>query len=149
MILYDHFNVLIKMFCWTGLAPFTDLDGKLRWHIFIFSVVVSSLINISLIVIIVNYQFYELYGSIQTIVNYAFIGTLSLSNLSANIQCYNYKATYRKIIQRITKIERNFNSTFSVKTSFQTVAHSYRLKALIISILYLIALVLQFYESWL
>lgn len=149
MFLYDHFNILFKIFYWTGLAPFPTLDGKVRYSTFIVSVIVSFLINIGVITVLLKFRFYELYGNIETIVNSVFIGSMSISNLSANVQCYHYKSIYKKIIHGIVAMENNFNNKFSEKISFQKFAFSYRLKIFIMSILLCIYFILQFYESWL
>lgn len=148
MFLLNHFNVLLKIFNWTGLAPFPKL-GKAHSCTFIVSVVVSFFINVGVIIVLMKFRFYELYGNIETIVNYVNIGSLSLSNLSANVQCYHYKSIYQKIVHGIVKMENNFNTKFSVKISYQKFANRYRLKVFIISILMCIYFTLQFYESWL
>lgn len=149
MFLLDHFQVLLKIFYWTGLAPFPTLDIKQQCYCHIISTIVSSLINVGYVVASFYFQLYTMYGNIAKIVNYAYVGSLSLSNLSAYIQCYHYKSVYRKIIEQIIKMEKNFNITFSTKSSFKTVSHRYRLEVCSISILLFISFTLQFYEAWL
>lgn len=146
MVLLDHFNVLLKIFHWTGLAPFPSLDEKRQCYIYVVSVIVSSFLNIGLVVASFYFQLYNKYGNIETIINYTFVGSLSLSNLSAYLQCYHYKSVYIKIVHQIIKIENNFKTTFSKKNPFQTIAYRYRLKVFIITLMHLISFVLQFYE---
>lgn len=149
MFLNDNFKILLKIFYWSGLAPFPEIDKEVRCYSFIVSVIVSSLVNVSLIVVSITFQLYKSYGNIATIVNYAFIGTLSLTNLCANVQCYSYKPMYRKIVGQIKKIEKNFTTKFSEKTQFVAATYSYKLKILIISVIFLIVCILELYESWL
>lgn len=147
MFLNDNFKILLKIFYWSGLAPFPEIDKEERCYSFIVSVIISSLVNVSLIVVSITFQFYNSYGNIATIVNYAFIGTLSLTNLCANVQCYSYKPMYRKIVCRIKKIETNFTSKFSEEMQFGAAAYRYKLKILIISVILLIVCILELYES--
>lgn len=149
MILYDHFKIWLRIFYWSGLAPFPKIDEKLRCYPFIFSVLVYLFINISLIVFSMIFKFYDSYGNIATIVNCAYTVSLSLTNICANVQCYNHKAIYRKIIRRIEKIENNFNNKFSKNISFDTLANRYKLQILVVfGFLFIISL-FKFYESWL
>lgn len=147
MFLYDHFNILLKLFYWTGLAPLPSLDRKSRCNCLIFATIVTSFLNISLIAVSLHYRFFESYGNIAIIVNYVYIGSLSLSNISANIQCFIYKLTYGKIIYRIQKIENSFRTKFSETILFQSFAFRYRLKVSIMSVVIFVAFVLLFYES--
>lgn len=153
MFLNDHFNILLKIFYWSGLAPVppvvSQIDKKMRRYGYIVSVIVSSLLNISLIAVSVKFQFYKSYGNIATIVNYAYIGTLSLTNLCANVQCYSYQAIHLKIICRIERIINSFNCKFSEKISVDSVVLRYKLKILLISVILFVTTALKFYESWL
>lgn len=149
MFLCDNFKILLNIFYWCGLAPFPDINKKVRCYSFIISAIVSSLLNISLVAATITFPFYQLYGNIATIVNYAFIGTLALTNLCANVQCYNYRNVYRKMVCRIEKIENNFHAKFAEKISFEAVANRYRLKILIVSVHFLIFCILKAYETWL
>lgn len=149
MFLLDHFNVLLKIFYWTGLAPFPTLDKKRQCYSYIITVIVSSFINIGLVVLSFYFQLYNMYGNIETIVNYAFVGSLSLSNLSANFQCYHYQSVYSKIVYQIIKIENNFKTKFTKRSPFQTIALRYSLEVFFITVLQLISFALQFFELWL
>lgn len=145
----DHFKILFKIFYWVGLAPVTKIDKKMPRCSYIVAVIVSSLLNISLIAVSVNFQLYKSYGNIASIVDYVYIGSLALTNLCANVQCYSYQTMYLKIICRIERIEQNFSSKFSDKISFDSVVLRYRLKILLVSVLLFVYSVLKFYECWL
>lgn len=146
MTLLDHFKVFLNIFYWTGIAPFPPLDRKQISYKFIISVIVLFLINIGLVVSTFIFQIYKSYGNIEIVVNYAFVGSLALSNISASFQCYQYKSVYSQIINQILIMENKLNIKCSQQSAYQTVANQYRLKVFIITTLLFIASSLQLAE---
>lgn len=149
MSLLDYFKILSKIFYFTGLAPVVTLEGKPSKIVFIISMVVSLLLNIGLLVASVNFHSYKRYGNIERIANYAFIGSLVVSNLSANVQCYFYSSVYKKILCQILKTENNFETKFSESIHFQHFASRYKMKIFAVIVLHLIDSTLKFWEAWL
>lgn len=148
MFLLERFKVFLKIFYWTGLAPFPTLSRKQQCYHYMISVLVSSVINIGSVAVPIYFPLYKMYGSIEKIVNYAYVGSLTLSNLSANLQCYHYKSVHSKIINQVIKIENNFKTRFPEKHPFRKVAYRYKLIVLIITVLLLTSFALQFCELW-
>ncbi len=149
MFLLEHFKVLLKIFYWTGLAPFPDLDRKQnQCYPYLIIVLFSSTVNIGFVVTSFHFDSFSMYGNIQRIVNGAFVGSLALSNIVANLQCYRHKLAYDRILYQIMKVESNFNMKFSTNISFRRIVHWYRLKGIVVGTIIFISFILYYIESW-
>lgn len=148
MFLLENFAFFSKIFYCTGLAPFPTSGRTPQRYIFIALIItVSLLTNIGFLVISINFHSYKLYGNIEKIVSYSFVVSLVLSNLSANIQCYYYKAAYGRISGQIFKIENILQTKFSHNINFRRFSLRYKSKVFVITILLIIDYALKFFES--
>lgn len=148
MVTLEKFNPVLRLFKFVGFAPINlkETNMKLNNFINLFPVMLTSVLSLSVTYYLLLHPHFESYGPIHHIINYSSLISLSLIIITANVKCYFYKTTYRNITYQIYQMEKKIYKDFSVKL---TLLNHYRIKVLLIFILFFLSQGLVLYEAWL
>lgn len=150
MLLSRKSNFLLRIFYFIGIAPYakTTKRRNLRSITHFIPTFLSSILSFCLTIFLLIFPHFESLGPIHTIINFSYVWSLFLTIFSANCQCYFYKSIYRRANFRIRQIQKSFRE----KSLTKFVHHfqlRYRLKVLVIFILFFTSQGLVFVEVWL
>lgn len=136
MILLRQSNILLRIFCFMGIAPssqkVTTKNSKISTYFIPF---VSSIISLCLTIFLLFYPHFESLGPIHTIINFSSLMSLFLTNFTANFQSIYYKSVYHKAIYRIRQMENKCDEKRFAKYVIPLECR-YNIKVLVIFILY-------------
>lgn len=150
MSLLEQFNILLNVFCFFGLAPFSSsaIDSKLNNLTSVIIPILSSILSISLTSFLIFFPHLEAFGFINLILTFGSLVSILLTNLAANGQCCRHRSIYENVIDRIEGMESSYKQQFSQKLPVQSFARQYRLKVLLIGILLLTSTAIFMVETW-
>lgn len=150
MTFSGHSNFLLRIFCFIGIAPYARATKKRDSSIIahLLPTLLSTLLSLCLTIFLLIFPHFESLGPVHTIINFSYIWSLFLTILSATCQCHFYRSVYRRLNHRIRKIQNIFRakSTTDVINRLQFL---YRIKILVIFILYFVSQSFVFIEVWL
>lgn len=150
MFFLGHSNVLLRTLYFIGIAPCSKSTKFINLKNFahLIPLLLSSLLSLSLTIFLFIFPHFESAGSIHTIINFSYVASLLLSNLSANCQCLFYKSVYHKTISGIRQIENSYTDKHFTKFIFRF-ERLYKIKILVIFILFFASQGLVFREAYL
>lgn len=150
MLLSRHSNFLLRIFCFIGIAPYvrTTKIPNFRSITHVIPILLSSLLSLCLTIFLLIFPHFESLGPIHTIINFSYVWSLFLTIFSANCQCHFYKSIYLRANFRIRQIQKSYREKSVTKFIYQF-QFRYRIKALIICILFVASQGLVFVEVWL
>lgn len=144
-------NFLLRTFCLIGIAPYSDttkIKNLAKSVARFIPVFLSLLLSLCLTIFLLIFPHFESLGPIHTIINFSYVLSLYLTILSANCQCYFYKSAYHRTKTQIRQIQNGHRSRSWTKFIFQFQIR-YRIKVLLIFILFFASQGLVFLEVWL
>lgn len=143
------FNNFMTVFFYFGLAPFRSgtVHIKLKSKAYLFPVVISSIINVSIAGFSLYFNHSQSFGPINSILTVASLSTGMILNLAANLQCYVHPSLYQNLLYRTNKIESRFREHFTEKLSLSFV-NRYKRKVLLIFSFAIISGLLATYVLW-
>lgn len=142
MVLKEHSNFLLHLFFLIGIAPPLVSPTKAldlpRWQSIkkFIPLFLTASLSLGLTIFLLIFPHLKQLGALHKIINFSYIWSLFFTIFSANFQCYNYVAVYRRVNFRIRKIQKFYRER-SVTRSVQMFQSRYKLKILVIFILYL------------
>lgn len=147
MILFEQFNLLLRIFVLFGLKPVTIKETNLQKCINFIRVAIPSVVYIIITLYLTLYPHLTSYGIISVLIYYASFLPSLLMILTANWECFFKSGSYQIIINLIGKVENLFKEK-TLRLSLQGVAYRYRLKMVLVYSLFVLSQVLLFVEVW-
>lgn len=147
MIFLNEFNFILKIFYFIGLKPSTIDKTFVQKFIDFITVAITSTVCLILTVYLIFVPHFSSYGIIFTLIYYGSLCPSLLMILTANWQCYFSKTTYQIIINQIDKLEKHVDEK-SLRLSMDRLAFRYKLKTVILFILFFQSQILVFVEVW-
>lgn len=146
MFVIEHFNILLRLYKFIGLAPISEkAETTLKRFLHILPVILSSFFSLCITTFLLVFPHFSSYSSIHTIINFASQISLVLIIFTANIQSFCYKSTYQNIIDHIRRIENRGKEKFWVKfpVNFK---NNYIIKVVFIFVMFFLSQGLVFVE---
>ncbi len=150
MLLSERSSFIIRLFRYIGIAPFARTKNlrKIRSFTHFIPILLSALLSFCLTIFLLIFPHFESLGPIHTIINFSYVWSLYLTIFSANCQCHLYKSVYRRATYRIRQIQKSFSEKSITKFVHQFQLY-YKIKILIIFVLFFGSQGLVFVEVWL
>lgn len=147
MLIFEYFNVLTKLFHFTGHAPLSSLDASSRNCTHLLPIIFSSMIASLVAMFLILVSHLSSYGLIHSVIRVAAVVSGLFVILSANCECWRHKVVYQQLVQRIHQMEKFLIVTFSLNET-NLIPNSYKKKVLMIFSLFFVSQALVFSEVW-
>lgn len=147
MVLLRQSSILFSIFRIIGIAPYTANIQNSRNIGLLIPTVLSSLLSLCLTIFLLVFPHFKSLGPVHTIIYLSYIWSLLFTIFSANYQCYFSSSVYRKANYQIPQISKRFSEKIK-RNYIRSFLRCYRIKILIIFILFFASQGLVFIEAW-
>lgn len=149
MLHSNRSNFLLRTFRFIGIAPYARTVKLKNYERFLhlIPILLSSLVGLCLTIFLLIFPHFKSLGSVHTIINFSYIWSLFFAILSANCQCHFKKSVYYRVNYRIRQIQNHFREKSVTKFAYQ-LQRRYKVKVLIIFVLFFASQGLVFVEAW-